>query len=259
MRSSKLLSKLRAGRPCRVCALGNYLPFFVRHAAANDYDAIWIDLEHSTMSSREVQALLALCHSWDIDGLVRPGTGERSDIYRHFENGAAGLMMPMVNDAADARAIVRATKYPPLGNRGFAGSGLDSDYTLALRPEGQRYTDDANAETFIMAQIETAEAVANVEAILAVEGIDAVFVGPADLGLRLRTTPTGLELEDAIAQVAAAARRSGKAWGITSTSIDDVAKRWRQGAQLVPHGSDFGLMQQLQTWGNELDALDRTR
>jgi 4-hydroxy-2-oxoheptanedioate aldolase len=256
MRTSKLLAKLRSGRPCRICALGNYLPFYVRHAAVNNCDAIWIDLEHSTMSSREVQTLLALCHASDIDGLVRPGTAARSNMYRYLENGAAGLMIPMVNSAADARAIVQATKYPPLGNRGFAGSGLDSDYTLALRPEGQRYTDDANNETFVIAQIETAEAVANVEEILAVSGVDAVFVGPADLGLRLRTTPTGLTLEDAIAQVAEAARRSGKAWGITSTSIDDVAARWRQGAQIVPHGSDFGLMQLLETWGRELELLD---
>jgi 2-keto-3-deoxy-L-rhamnonate aldolase RhmA len=256
MRTSKLLSKLRAGTFCHVCALGNYLPFFVRHAAANHYDAIWIDLEHSTMSSREVQSVLALCHAHDIDGLVRPATGERSNMYRYLENGAAGLMMPMVADAAEARAIVRATKYPPMGNRGFAGSGLDADYTLAPRAEGYSFTDNANRETFIIAQIETADAVARVDEILAVDGIDAVFVGPADLGLRIRTMPTGLDLEDAIAQVAEAARRCGKAWGITSTSINDVAGRQRQGAQIVPHGSDFGLIQMLETWGRELDALD---
>jgi 2-keto-3-deoxy-L-rhamnonate aldolase RhmA len=164
-------------------------------------------------------------------------------------------MIPMVADAAEARALVRATKFPPLGNRGFAGAGLDADYSLALRDEGRSFTDDANGETFIIAQIETAESVDNVDAILAVDGVDAVFVGPADLGLRLRTMPTGLTLEDAIARVAAAARRSGKAWGITSSGIDDVARRRDQGAQIVPHGADFSLMQMLDTWGRELASL----
>lgn len=256
MRSSKLLRRLRAGAFCRVCATGSYLPFFVRHAAAAGYDAIWIDLEHATMSSREVQSLLAMCHAHDIDGMVRPGTGERTDIYRHLENGAAGLMIPMVNSAAEARAIVQRAKFPPLGNRGFAGSALDADYALALAAAGPAFTDEANRETFILAQIETAEAVAKVDEILAVDGIDAVFVGPADLGLRLRTAPSGLALEDAIEQVARAARRAGKGWGITSTSIDDVARRWRQGAQIVPHGSDLALAQMLSAWGRELDSLE---
>lgn len=255
MRTSKLLQKLRAGQFVRICSLGHYLPFFVRHAAFHRYDAIWIDLEHVTMSIREVQSLLAICHAYDIDGIVRPPTNERSNMYRYLEDGAAGLMMPMVSNAEAARAIVRLVKFPPVGSRGFAGGGLDADYALALGREGQRFTDDANRETFILAQIETAEAVNNIEQILAVDGIDAVFVGPADLGLRLATIPAEFTLEEAITRVAEATRRSGKAWGITAGSIEDVAKRQRQGAQLVPHGGDFGLMQMLATWGRELDLL----
>jgi 2-keto-3-deoxy-L-rhamnonate aldolase RhmA len=254
MRNSKVLAKLRDGAFVRVCSIGHYLPFFIRHAAYHRYDAVWIDLEHATISEREVQSLLAACHAHDIDGLVRPPTQERTRIYRYLEDGASGLMMPMVSDEATARTIVQAAKFPPLGNRGFAGGGLDTDYALDIRQPDHNFTAGANRETFIIAQIETPEGVANADAIAAVPGIDALFVGPVDLGLRLAAAP-GLTLDGAIEQVGAAARRNGKAWGITAGSLEELAERRALGAQIVPRGGDTALMQMLDAWGKELDAL----
>jgi 4-hydroxy-2-oxoheptanedioate aldolase len=259
MRSSKVLAKLRAGRFVRVCSLGHYMPFYIRHAAHRGYDAVWIDLEHSTLGPREVQSLLAICHAYDIDGMVRPPSQERAYIYRYLEDGASGLMMPMVLDAAAARAIAGAAKFPPLGNRGFGGGAvLDADFTLESGRAGSAYFADANRETFIIAQIETPAAVAGADAIATVEGIDALFVGPADLGLRLAAAPPadGLTLADAIEQVSGAVRRHGKAWGITAGSIEELAQRRAQGAQIVPRGGEYMLMQSLEAWGKELDALD---
>jgi 4-hydroxy-2-oxoheptanedioate aldolase len=258
MRISKVLAKLRSGAFVRVCSLAHYLPFYIRHAAHNHYDAVWIDLEHSTLSQREVQSLLALCHAYDIDGLVRPPTQERTYIYRYLEEGASGLMMPMVPDAATARAIVSAAKFPPLGNRGFGGGAVrDADFTLDSGRPDSTYFVDANRETFIIVQIETPEAVANADAIASVPGIDALFIGPADLGLRLASAPppNGLTLADAIEQVSAAVRRHGKAWGITAGSIEELARRRDMGAQIVPRGGDHMLMRSLEAWGGELDAL----
>jgi 4-hydroxy-2-oxoheptanedioate aldolase len=258
MRASKVLAKLRAGAFVRVCSLGHYLPFYIRHAAHQRYDAVWIDLEHSTLSQREVQSMLSLCHAYDIDGLVRPPTQALTYSYRYLENGASGLMIPMVPDAATARAIVNAAKFPPLGNRGFGGGAvLDADFTLDSGRPDSTYFDDANRETFIIAQIETPDAVANADQIAAVPGIDALFVGPADLGLRLVVAPppNGLTLDRAIEQVAAAVRSHGKAWGITAGSIEQLAQRRELGAQIIPRGGDFALMQSLATWGSELDAL----
>jgi 2-keto-3-deoxy-L-rhamnonate aldolase RhmA len=258
MRSSKVLAKLRAGGFVRMCSLGHYLPFYVRHAAHQRYDAVWIDLEHSTLSQREVQSLLSLCQMWDIDGMVRPPTQEYTTIYRYFEEGASGLMLPRVPDAATARRIVDAAKFPPLGNRGFGGGAvLDADFTLGL-DQPDDYFAAANRETFLIAQIETPAAVANADEIAAVPGIDLLFVGPADLGLRLAVAPPadGLTLADAIDQVAAATRRHGKAWGITAGSIDELAQRQAKGAQLIPRGGDYALMQALATWSGELDALN---
>lgn len=256
MRRSKMLARLRRGDFARVCSLGHFLPFYVRHAAHNGYDGIWLDLEHRAMGEREAQSLLTLCHYNDIDCMVRPPTVERGRLYRYLEDGATGFMVPFVSSAETARHLVEAVKFPPLGNRGFEGASLDGDYYLEGGRTGGAYTEDANRETFIVAQIETPEAVANADSIAAVPGIDCLFVGPADLGLRLAVAGAGApSLDEAVARVAAAARGHGKAWGITAGSHDALARYRGMGAQLVPWGSEFALVDLLQTRGKELDAL----
>ncbi len=252
MRRSKVLAKIRAGRCARVCGLGHYLPFFVRYAARAGYDAIWLDLEHRAMTQREVQSLLALCYYNDIDCMLRSPTLERSRLYRHLEDGAAGLMFPFVSDAETAAAIVRAVKFPPLGNRGIDGAGLDADYGLEAWAEGSQYLAAANQETFVTAQIETPEALANLDEIAATPGLDVLFVGPADLGARLRVAGTGT-LAQAIEQVAAAAVRHGKAWGIPAGTPEAIARYSQQGAQMLAYGGDFALAKVLESCGKDFD------
>ena len=134
MRTSNVLRKIRSGECARFAALGHYLPFFIRHGAHCGFDAIWLDLEHRAMDQREVQSILALCHQYDIDCMVRASTLERTKLYRYFEDGAAGLLMPLVDDAATARHIARSVKFPPIGNRGLDGAGLDADFGLIEDP-----------------------------------------------------------------------------------------------------------------------------
>ena len=256
MRRSKVLAKWRAGEFARFCGLGHFIPFYIQHAAHNKFDGIWLDLEHRNFDLREVQHLLSLCHLYDIDCLVRPPTVQRSRLYRFLEDGAAGLMIPFVSTADRAREIVHATKFPPIGNRGLDGTGLDADFGLKRGRPDDTFVQDANRETFIVAQIEEPEAVANAEEIAAVEGIDALFVGPADLGLRLDTYPSsGMSLDEAVAQVAAAAAKHGKVWARTASSIEEVDKYRRQGALMIPHGGDFALAQMLKTASEELDSI----
>ena len=243
MRNSKTLKKIRDNRCARVCGLGHYLPFFVRYAAHFGYDVIWLDLEHRAMTDREVQSLLNLCYYNDIDCMVRPPTQERTRLYRYFEDGATGLMMPLVSDAEEAQRIVNAVKFPPMGNRGMDGAGLDGDYGLEVWQPNSTYTDDANRESFIAIQIETPEALANVEEIAAVPGVDALFVGPGDLGLRLNQSSSGTEisLDEAIAQVAAVAQRQGIAWGIPAGTPELIKQYRALGGQLLAYGGDFAL------------------
>jgi 4-hydroxy-2-oxoheptanedioate aldolase len=173
----------------------------------------------------------------------RPATKEKNALYRLLEDGAAGLMIPHVGTPDEARALVRAIKFPPLGDRGFCGGGRDADFWVG-KPED--YTDRANHETFLTVQIETPDALAQVDAIAAVPGVDILFLGPGDMSLRLGCTaavndPRMLEVQK---QIAAAARKHGKAWGRPVGGAADARTIIELGAQLVAFGSEFGALHQ---------------
>ena len=226
------------------------------HAAQAGFDAIWLDTEHSTWERREVQRFITLHHLANIDCIVRTGSRNATDLYHLLEDGATGLMIPLVNTAADAAAIAQAVKFPPLGQRGLDGAGLDNNFYLAGTAA---YPAAANAETFLILQIETPQALANIDAIAATPGVDGLFIGPGDLSLRLGCPLDWKNPQMIAAQqtVAAAAARHGIAWGRPSGTADDIALLAQQGARLIAHGSDFGsIMKMLPVFGKTLtDAL----
>lgn len=242
MRKSKTLAKLRSGQPVRMCALGHYIPAFIRHAAHFGYDCIWLDLEHRLIDEREVQAIMALSHLADIDCMVRAPTLEKTRLYRYLEEGATGLMIPLVSTAEKARMLVDAVKFPPLGERGLDGAGLDGDYYVGDRAG---YVDSANRETFLVVQIETPQAVENVEQIAAVEGVDGMFIGPGDLSMRLERGKTTLTMDQAMERVAQAAAQHGKAWGCPGGTPERVQELFEQGARLIAFGSEYQAIMQL--------------
>src|SRR5262245_7665037 len=125
MRRSKMLEKFRKGGFARVCALGHFLPFYVRYAAEFKYDGIWLDLEHRAMNPSDVQSLISFCKYNDIDCMVRPPTREATFLYRYLEDGASGFLVPLVSDAQSAYNLVQAIKFSPIGNRGMDGAGFD--------------------------------------------------------------------------------------------------------------------------------------
>ncbi|QDV12427.1 2-keto-3-deoxy-L-rhamnonate aldolase [Rosistilla oblonga] len=235
MRKSKTLAKIRQGEVIRTCVIGHYIPAYVCHAARAGYDCIWVDLEHRAMTKREVEALLAFSHLYDIDIMMRPPTLEKTGLYRYLEDGAAGLLIPHVSTAERAKMLVDAVKFPPLGDRGIDNAGLDADFHIH---DADEYVAWANRETFLCVQIETPEGVHNVEEIAAVEGVDMIFVGPGDLGLRLRQSGE-MTLDEAWEIVAAACRKHGKAFGGPTLATSEMQKRKDLGAQLLVNSSEF--------------------
>ena len=187
--------------------------------------------------------------------MVRRPTQERTRLYRYFEDSATGLMMPLISDAEDAQHIVHAVKFPPVGNRGLDGAGLDGDFGLGVWSPDSTYTDDANRETFIAIQIETPEALENVEKIAAVQGVDALFVGPGDLGLRLsqRESGTQMSLDGAITRVSDAAKKHDIAWGIPAGTPELIEQYRKMGAQLLAYGGDFALTVVLERSSQDFD------
>jgi 4-hydroxy-2-oxoheptanedioate aldolase len=235
MRKSKTLARLRAGGSVRVCVLGHYIPAYVAHAARAGYDCIWLDLEHRALNIHQIQALLAFSHLYDIDIVLRSPTLEKTGLYRYLEDGATGLMIPHVSTPDKARALVDAVKFPPLGDRGIDNAGLDADFLLH---DPDTYIEWANNETFLVAQIETPEAVRNADAIAATPGVDVLFVGPGDLGLRLRQTRE-MTLDEAWDIVAAACKKHGKAFGGPAIPAGELEKRHAQGARFLVNASEF--------------------
>ena len=242
MRKSKTLARIREGEIIRTCVLGHYIPAYVCHAARAGYDCIWLDLEHRLFSSREVQALLAFSHLYDIDIMLRPPTLEKTGLYRYLEDGAAGLLIPHVSTAEKAKKLVDAVKFPPLGDRGIDNAGLDADFHIH---DADDYVAWANRETFLCVQIETPQAVRNVESIAAIEGVDMIFVGPGDLGLRLRQSGE-MTLDEAWETVAAACEKHGVAFGGPTIDPEELQRRRQQGAQLLVASSEF------QSWSGGL-------
>ena len=256
MRKSKMLQKFRGGGFARVCGLGHYLPFYIRYAANCRFDGIWLDLEHRAMDAREVQAIIMMCYHNDIDCMVRPPTLERTKLYRYLEDGASGFLVPLVSEPQMASDLVQAVKYPPLGNRGMDGAGLDGDFGIGVWHPESNYNADSNRETFLICQIETPQAVANAEEIASIDGVDGLFIGPADLSLRIATQETdGLTMDKAIDTVAAAVQQHGKLWGITAGSVEEIQRYRGMGAQMVPWGGDFSLMNVLKSCSEDLDGV----
>ncbi len=204
------------------------------------------------MPDRDVQNLLTHSHLHNIDIMLRPPTLEKTRLYRYLEDGATGLMIPHVNTAEKVRMLVDATKFPPVGDRGLDGAGLDADYMV----EGADiFTSEANRETFLVVQIETLEAVHNIEEIAAVPGLDGVFIGPGDLGLRLKLQDQGMTMEACFEKVAAACRKNGVAWGAPASTPEILKQRHQQGGQLMNHGGEFSaIMRMLQECAAAFDA-----
>ncbi len=242
MRKSKTLARIRAGEVIRTCVMGHYIPAYVCHAARAGYDCLWLDLEHRALTIHEVQALMAFSHLYDIDIMVRPPTLEKTGLYRYLEDGAAGLLIPHVSTAEKAEMLVDAVKFPPLGDRGLDNAGLDADFYLH---DADEFVAWANRETFLCVQIETPLGVRNVDSIAAVPGVDMIFVGPGDLGLRLRQSGE-MSLDEAWEIVAAACKKHSVAFGGPTLAFDEMQKRKGQGAQLLVNSSEF------QNWSTAL-------
>ncbi len=235
MRKSKTLARIRSGEVIRTCVMGHYIPAYVFHAARAGYDCIWLDLEHRALTIHEVQSMLAFSHLHDIDIMLRPPTLEKTGLYRYLEDGAAGLLIPHVSTAEKAKMLVDAVKFPPLGDRGIDNAGLDADFNVH---DADEYVAWANRETFLCVQIETPEGVRNVESIAAVKGVDMIFVGPGDLGLRLRQSGE-MTLDEAWETVASACKKHGVAFGGPTVPLEEMQKRRGQGAQLLVVSGEF--------------------
>jgi 2,4-dihydroxyhept-2-ene-1,7-dioic acid aldolase len=177
-----LVDTLRAREP----AVGNWLslrdPAVAEISAELGFDFVVLDIEHTTNSLETVTDMARATDAAesDTEAIVRLPWNDPVVIKRVLDTGVAGVMSPMVDDAEEARAFVEATRYPPEGKRGVAG-GRAARYGLEM----DDYVETANDRVLTVAQVETEAGFEHVEEIAAVDGLDGLFVGPADLSANL--------------------------------------------------------------------------
>jgi 4-hydroxy-2-oxoheptanedioate aldolase len=238
MRPSRVLKKLRDNSPVLVTTLHLADPSCFELASLMGFDCLWIDLEHHAHSLETVNNLMRAARVGTSDIIARPAKGEFMRLARLLEAGAQGIMYPRCDDAAEAAEVVKWAKFPPLGKRGCDGGNPDMPY--CSMPLAQ-YIEQANAQTFLVIQIEEPAAIAQVEDIAAVEGVDVLMLGPGDYS-SIAGFPGQMEhpeLTKATELLAAAAKRHGKHWGRPVASVEEARRYYAMGARFFPHGADI--------------------
>lgn len=200
-----------------------------------DWDWVWVDAQHGEMDYRDVVTIVRACDLVGIPALVRVASHEFGGIGKVLDAGATGVIVPQVNTVEEARAVVQAAKFPPVGDRSFGGRRV-------IDRRGRGYVGTANADTLLICQIESPEALANADAIAAVPGVDVLFLGPDDTKLRrggnLDVPYTSPELKQDLETVATAAHRHGKfALGI-AIGAEMLKMCHALGFELIVYGSE---------------------
>ncbi|HBF14597.1 MAG TPA: aldolase [Clostridiales bacterium] len=211
-------------------------------AGACGYDCVWIDLEHVPNSITSVCEFVRAAKIYDCDILTRVGRGSYSDLIRPLEADSTGIMVPHLMSLAEAKQIVYYTKFHPIGRRPIDGGNADGDYGLT---DGKAYIQRANAERFVVVQLEDPEPLAELEDICALPGIDMIFFGPGDFsqGIGKPFCFDAPMLAEARARIAATARKHGKFAG-TVGGIESIGALAEMGYQFVNVGSD------VDAWGS---------
>ena len=203
MRPSRVLRKLRAGEIVHSFKLNFKDSRAIQIAASFGFDCMWLCREHTPTDLGELENQINAAKMFDVDVLCRVPRGSYSDYIRPLEMDAAGIIVPHVASAAEARQIVDWVRFHPLGRRAVDGGNIDGQFCLVPVAD---YMAHANRERLVILQIESPEALEEVENICAVPGFDAILFGPGDFSHRIGKPG---QIDDP--QVVAARRRVGAA------------------------------------------------
>ncbi|TPN36595.1 HpcH/HpaI aldolase/citrate lyase family protein [Mesorhizobium sp. B2-3-3] len=210
-------------------------PVAVEVMALAGLDFVCIDWEHAQISRDMIEAMVRAADVHRVPAMVRvPGHAPEA-IQAALDSGAQGVLVPRVSTSAQAAMAVKASRYPPLGQRGV-GPGRAAGYGYRI-PE---YLAGANERIVVAVQVETSEGLANIEAIAAVDGIDMIFVGPGDLSVSIDAMgPKGTDkLNEAIGTIIGATIAHGKTSGIFCASPQSIGRWAAIGASFFVLASD---------------------
>lgn len=243
MSASALSRRLRAAETVYTSWCGLPAPLVVETIARAGFSSIVIDQQHGLWDTATTLAAITAVRQSGADAVVRVPVGAFATVSRVLDFGADAVIAPMINTPDDARALVAAAKFPPLGERSW-GPGRAMMLSGATDPKA--YLRDANDLTLTFAMIETTTALDNVEAIAATDGVDALFVGPWDLSIALARgadiDPRLPAVDRALDRVLAAAAKAGKFAGLYCADTTEGLAAAKRGFRFISVGSDMGYL-----------------
>ena len=223
MRRNRLKEKLQSGAPAYGVSVMFPSAQVVEMVGRLGFDWVLIDCEHGSISPESVEMMVMAAEVTGITPIARPSANSADAILRVMDRGVMGVQVPHVNTASDARRAVESVKYHPLGSRGLAAGTRSGDYGFGI--SASEYVEQANRETLVCVQLEEEEALANIDDILDVEGVDVFFVGPSDLSQSMgypgqTSSPQVQEaIDGAFARIVAASKTPGCS-GNAETALD---------------------------------------
>lgn len=239
MQPNRLKSKLLRGEPClgAACVLGSVES--VEIVCHSGYDFVLVDWEHGSFSRDQVRESVRAIQTTETTAIGRPYSQGLGQIKWLLDMGYSGLLVPMVTDAAEARAVVEAAYYPPLGQRSQGASRANLFH-------GSDYREKNNDELLLMVIVEDVTGVDNCEQIAQVEGVSGIFIGATDLassmGITLTTGGGPAKYEQAVSRVHAACKHAGKIPGVATNAAQLARRRIEQGFTFLTLSTDFRIL-----------------
>jgi 4-hydroxy-2-oxoheptanedioate aldolase len=205
------------------------------------FHAVWFDLEHMDFPTERLEIGTLACRSQGMDTFVRLAPTDYASVTRALEAGAGGVMAAQVRSAAEAEQIVKWAKFYPRGCRGLNTAGWDAQFATIPAP---RFAEESNRKSFVAIQIETKEALEECEAIAAIDGVDMLFLGPADMSQNLGVIGDFMNPKclAAIDRISAACRTAGKPWGVVPVNPDYAAMCVEKGCRMLSVAADVRII-----------------
>jgi 4-hydroxy-2-oxoheptanedioate aldolase len=222
---------IKEGRTALGCFAGIYSPSLAEMLGYSGFDFVLIDNEHGSFSWSQVEEMIRACEIGGTAPIVRVASSAPAEILKALDRGAAGIHVPQVNSGEEARAVVSAAKFPPLGSRGAAYSVRAAQYG---RKKGSGYLQASNDDVLVCVHIETVQAVQQIDSIMQ-SGIDLAFIGPTDLSVSAGypDQPDHPELTAMWDQVLASGRKHGVPIGILAPDRAALERHLAWGANYI--------------------------
>ena len=218
MRSNRMKELIRSGRPALGCSLMFPSPQLVEMLGHAGFDWVLLDCEHGSLSGADVEVMAMAADAVGITAIARPRSNSAADIQSVLDRGVAGVQIPHIDTADDAVHAVAAVKFGPGAGRGLAAGTRPDRWGLGAKMPD--FVEQANAQSLVCVQLESATAIDNAREILAVPGIDVFFIGPSDLSQSMGHpgNPKAPSVARAITDTLALIRAAGQTPGMPATA-----------------------------------------